>query len=357
MDVEEDDTPVNFLQVDRPNAAARKKLMAFLTSKSQALKSTALSTLLLKLRDAPSPFQKVKQMIMDMIERLEAEAADEASQKAWCDEQMSTTTAERDEAQKKIEDKNEFLTEKNALVEQLTEQIATLGQEIADLQKALNEETEIRNNEKATNEQTIADAQAGEQAVNQALTFLRDFYSGAKQSLLQQPQNTAEGYERFVAEGAGSDGQTVDDMAPEAGGVSGNYEGNQDASKSIIGLLQVIESDFQNAIDTTTSDESSAVSAYNQFKSDSESDISSKNTLKGEKTDAKTEAGLDITSGEADLKTHKEELQNALDELEKLKPVCVDTGMSWEERTKRREEEIEALKTALKILQNTDFGF
>merc|ERR1719359_93949 len=107
------------------------------------------------------------------------------------------TTAERDEAQMKIEDKNAFLTEKNALVDQLTEQIATLGQEIADLQKALNEETEIRNTEKATNEQTIADAQAGYAAVDQALTFLKDFYSGAANNFLQQqPANTADGYER-----------------------------------------------------------------------------------------------------------------------------------------------------------------
>merc|ERR1719235_52597 len=353
---DDEDAPVNFLQVDRPHAAARKKLVAFLTAQSKALKSTALSTLLIKLREANSPFQKVKQMIMDMITRLENEAADEASQKAWCDTQMSETTAERDEAQMQIEDLNALLTEKNALVSQLTEQIATLGQEIADLQKALNEETEIRNNEKATNEQTIADAQAGEQAVSQALTFLRDFYSGAKQSLLQQAP-PAEGYQRFSATNAGSDGQTVDDMAPDSGGVDGNYEGNQDASKSIIGLLEVIESDFQNAQTTTQNEEDEAQSAYDTFKSETESDISSKSTLKGEKEDQKQEAGLAITQAEADLKSEKELLQNALDELEKLKPVCVDTGMSWEERTKRREEEIEALKTALKILQNTDFGF
>merc|ERR1719352_1799877 len=188
---------------------------------------------------------------------------------------------ERDEAQMKIEDLNAFLTEKNALVDQLTEQIATLGQEIADLQKALNEETEIRNTEKATNEQTIADAQAGEQAVNQALTFLKDFYSGAKQSLLQQAP-PAEGYQSFSATNAGSDGQTVDDMAPDAGGVDGNYKGNQDASKSIIGLLEVIESDFQNA-QSTTSDENAAQSEYIRFKSDTESDISNKNRLKGNK--------------------------------------------------------------------------
>merc|ERR1719174_307847 len=59
----------------------------------------------------------------------------------------------------------------------------------------------------------------------------------------------------------------------------------------------------------------------------------------------------------ADLKTENENLQNALDELLKLKPVCVDSGMSWEERTARREQEIESLKEALKILEETDFGF
>lgn len=36
---------------------------------------------------------------------------------------------------------------------------------------------------------------------------------------------------------------------------------------------------------------------------------------------------------------------------------AVAAGMSWEERTARREQEVEALKEALKILQNTDFGF
>ena len=44
-----------------------------------------------------------------------------------------------------------------------------------------------------------------------------------------------------------------------------------------------------------------------------------------------------------------------MDELEKLKPVCVDSGMSWEERKARREQEIESLKEALRILEETDF--
>jgi len=137
----------------------------------------------------------------------------------------------------------------------------------------------------------------------------------------------------------------------------GEYGGKKDASNSIIGLLEVIKSDFENTISKTTTDEEAAVAAYDDFKAETETSIGDKGTLKDTKTDDKTTAELDITQAEADLKLQKEDLDNALDELLKLKPVCVDSGMSWEERTARREQEVESLKNALKILQETDFGF
>jgi len=34
----------------------------------------------------------------------------------------------------------------------------------------------------------------------------------------------------------------------------------------------------------------------------------------------------------------------------------VESGLSWKEKTARREQEIDALKSALKIFQDTDFG-
>merc|ERR1719421_1021880 len=80
------DSVVGFLQlkVERMPAAARKKVIAFLSGRASALKSAALSTLLLKLRDAPSPFAKVKTMIEELIKKLEADAQSEQSQKEWC---------------------------------------------------------------------------------------------------------------------------------------------------------------------------------------------------------------------------------------------------------------------------------
>jgi len=45
-------------------------------------------------------------------------------------------------------------------------------------------------------------------------------------------------------------------------------------------------------------------------------------------------------------------IKGAISELMDLKPVCIDTGMSYAERVARREEEIEALNKASCILEN-----
>jgi len=356
-DDDDDDDELSFLQVSAStpkSKALRKKMINFLSSKADELRSPVLSTLLVKMADTPTPFAKVKQMISDLITRLEDEAAAEAGQKEWCDDEMATATSNRDAAQREVESLTALKTEKSSLVDSLTEQITTLSQEIADLQKALNEDTVLREEDQVTNRKTVADATAGEAAVSNAIDILNSFYNP---SFIQQaPSNTAEGYERFVAEGAGSDGKTVDDMAPAAGDL-GAYGGKTDASKSIIGLLEVIKSDFENSISKTNTAEDAAQGAYDTFKSDTETDISDKGTLKETKEGEKETAELDIAQADADLKTQNEALQLALDELEKLKPVCVDSGMSYEERTARRLQEVDALKQALKLLQETDFGF
>merc|ERR1719155_222164 len=205
-DSDDDDDSVNFLQMTRPETAAkRKKMIGFLTRQASKLKSTALTTMVVKLRDAPSPFAKVKQMIEDLITRLEDEAAAEASQKEWCDKEMSETIAARDEAQREIEAKNAFLMEKRTLVDSLAEDISVLSTEIADLQTAINKETALREKDQANNNQTLAEAQAGLEAVENAIEVLSNFYTNLLQGGRQAPApglETTGGYQRFRAEGA-----------------------------------------------------------------------------------------------------------------------------------------------------------
>ena len=50
------------------------------------------------------------------------------------------------------------------------------------------------------------------------------------------------------------------------------------------------------------------------------------------------------------LQENMDLLDKSLIELEELKPACVDTGMSYAERVAKREEEMDALKKALCML-------
>merc|ERR1719214_9618 len=339
-----------------PATAASGSRRCSSSRRATELKSRTLSTLLLKLRDAPTPFQKVRQMIEDLIARLEAEAQAEQDQKTWCDENMKNTQDERDAAQNKIDGYNALHMEKSTLAGQLTEQMLTLSQDIADLNKALNDETQLRAKEKESNEKVITDSTTGKSAIETAINVLNAFYGSAgfvQVKVKQEP--VAPGYMRTAAaEGAGADGRTVQDIGGDPD-LNPEYAGKQDAAASILGLFEVIKDDFENTISKTNTLETDQEKKFQDFKKETEVDIKEKSELKVTKEGQKTEALLDVSQAEADLRAEKEVLKNALDELEKLKPVCVDSGMTWEERTARREQEISSLKEALRILGETDF--
>merc|ERR1719213_509900 len=57
---------------------------------------------------------------------------------------------------------------------------------------------------------------------------------------------------------------------------------------------------------------------------------------------------------ESDLEAAREELAAAVAYYEKLKPKCVDSGITYEERVKQREEEIQSLKEALAMLEGLE---
>merc|ERR1719265_2791165 len=220
-DVDED---VSFLQKRRRNP--KRKVLKYLAGVARNLKSAALSTLVMKLKE--DHFVKVRGLIKDLIARLEAEAEAEASQKAWCDEEMAAATEKRDENQAKIEKGNAAITDGEAKVEKLAEDIKVLVEEVAELYKALNEATQLREDEHADNTMTISDANAGLEAVTAAIKVLRDFYDNPSGEFMQ--------YEPFRAAGADASGKTVKDLAPET--FEGDYRGKQQESEGIFGLLE-----------------------------------------------------------------------------------------------------------------------
>ena len=323
----------SFLQL-RSKSSNAAAVLARAMQRLSKLESPVLAAVAIK-ADAlgPDHFVKVRGIIKDLIGRLEEEKIAEASQKSFCDVEMAEVLSNRDKFNLETEEKAALIQQKTSFIAATQKEISTLSQEVADISKALNEATELRQQEKAANAQTVEEAKAGAKAVENALTVLKSFYE-----FLQKPAD------------AGRDGQTVKDMAPEMS-YSGDYKGAQDSSKGILGLLEVIKSDFDRTSDTVEDEETENAKEFKTYEKDSKDDVTAKKKLIKDKEAEIVVAEEKIVTGKDD-KAKAERLHgDALAELEKLKPMCVAAEESYEERTKKRREEIEALKEAHKILE------
>jgi hypothetical protein len=216
----------------------------------------------------------------------------------------------------------------------LTGEIKQTSKEIAELQKALLEATELRSEEKATNEKTLEESEAGKKAVDQAILVLQDFYSA--NAFLQK-------------KGPNRDGDTVEDTAPKLS-YSGDYKGKQEASKGIIGILEMIAADFEKTISETKEAETTAQTDFETFEKDTKDDIKEKTEMNSEKEDAIAEADAAIIEAKDSLESGEKLLEKAMKDLEKLKAMCLTGEGTFAERKKQREEEIKALKAAKQIL-------
>ena len=132
------------------------------------------------------------------------------------------------------------------------------------------------------------------------------------------------------------------------------YKGMQSENGGVVGMLEVIESDFARLESDTKAAEATAQKEYDEFMTDSKVDKSEKSTDIEHKTAKKQDESQALTTKREDLEGTQKELDAALAYFDKLKPSCVDSWVSYEHRFAHRKEKIESLREALKILNGDD---
>merc|ERR1719410_2472623 len=134
----------------------QQRVADFLRGRANQLNSRVLSALAVRVAD--DPFVKVKKMIKDLIVRLMEEANEEAEHKGWCDTELSTNEQTRKEKTEAVETLHAEIDLLETSIAKLTEDITELSKAVAELDAAMAEATKLRQEEKAKNTETIADA-------------------------------------------------------------------------------------------------------------------------------------------------------------------------------------------------------
>jgi len=314
---------VSFLQVDRTHVSsgvdlAKFEAVRFIRDLARKSNSPALAQLASRMSSAmrlgvaagEDPFAKVKGLITDMIATLESDAEADASHKAYCDKEMSATTAKKDELTAESDKLSTKIAQDKAASAKLKEESATLQKELAGMAKAKAEADQLRAEENTAFEKNSAEMKQGIEGVKKALQVLKEYYA-------------------------------KDASHGSAGG----------AGSSIIGLLEVCESDFTKGLTEMTAEEESAAADYKAYVKEDE--IATTMKQQDLKYKTKEAAGLDKNVAElsTDLSGVSDELAAVVSALDKLKEMCVAKAEPYAERKARRESEIAGLKEALTILE------
>jgi len=264
------------------------------------------------------PFGKVKGLIEDMITRLEKEAAEEADAKAFCDKETSESKAKQAELTAKSDKYAVRIEKATATIAELTEQIKTLQAQMAEMDAKQAEATGLRNKEHEEYLKASKDYKDSAEAVASAISVLQEYYSSG--SFVQSKQ------------------------APELGGAK------TDIADTIMGMLEVAESDFTSLLAEAEASEREAQSSYDKLtKQNALTKAANEEEVKGKEGKVKSEETA-LLNYKEDYATTGKELDSVLAYLDKLKPQCETKVMTYAERVAKREAEIAGLKEALEIL-------
>merc|ERR1719160_2216137 len=300
---------------------ARSQVVRILRQISKKAHSYKLMQLVASARS--DPFGKIRGLIEDMIAKLTKEAAEEADQKSFCDEEIGESKAKQADLSGKLDKTSARIAKAEADKAKLEEEVKLLEKEIAEIDAGQAEATKVRQEEHAEYLKASKDFKDSATAVAKAIDVLSEYYGSS-----------------FVQ---------VSAKQPSFGGAK------SDVGSTIVSVLEVAESDFTSLLAESEADESAAQESYDKLTQENAVTKATKTgDVKAKNSEVKQ---LEVALGnyKENKATTTEELDAVLAYLDKLKPQCETKVMSYADKKAKREQEIAGLKEALTILSGEAF--
>jgi predicted RNase H-like nuclease (RuvC/YqgF family) len=266
----------------------------------------------------------IKNLLHEMIVKLEDELAAETSHHEWCQNEKATSAASKAEREQNIESLEAEIEALNTAIAQLTQEIAFLHSELIRIQQETDAAIQLRKEEHETFQKAKADHDQVIEALNKAMSALSGQYGFIQlKSKVQKKQSPFADY----SSGAG-------------------------AGASAMEMLQDLLNRYSEARTELIQSEEAAQKAHEdllakneQFRKDTTQTKQAKETEKRQKIER-------LGNAKVELAANRQELAEVVQYIADLRPSCDDIRTTFEERKKRREAEIAALKETVAVLED-----
>jgi len=317
----------NLLQVTSPTLVRVTRRLRTLGDRDHSAVLIEAATAVQRLRRIgakgnynPEATNPVKDLLRQLIQRLEDEASAETSHQEWCTKEKTTAQEAKDQRESTISALEQEIPRLETANSILTREIdfakATL-ERVAD-------ETAAASAVRATNNEEFTRAREDHQQVLSALDQALQALGSVRFSFLQVEKQSP-----FA----------VASEASSAGGA--------------VRLLQDLRNRYAAALSDLETEEQQQLTAFEELKQSNEvfrrateQTLRSKEAERRQKTQRKAEAEQELVGARKDLK-------QVTKYLEDLRPSCDDIRSTFEERQRRRQAEIEALQAALAALESS----
>lgn len=255
------------------------------------------------------PFDKVKGMVQDMLTKLQKEHAEAADHHAFCQEEMGKTQKSMKTKEKEVKKLSGRLEARQAAISEMTTRLEEIQKETADMATAIADATKLRTEEETQSARAISEYGDAVTILTSAMNVLKEVFA-----------------EKATA-------------------------GN-----TIIGILEVAQSDFRKLLLEAQTQESAAAADFKKMKSEAKV----RQAALKQEMESVTRMNLETQSDEQhlsrELDSVKSEVVAVQDYWEQLKPQCEVKTPSHEERAERRANEIDGLKNALGVLSGEEIA-
>merc|ERR1719440_1563823 len=328
----------SFVQVakaeSRKDKARREKARAILMR--QAKKDASASLLAVASAVELDAFSKVDDMITKMIADLEQEQKDEKEHKDYCEAELHTNEMEIMENDNLMKDLQAQLGDLSAQIDTFTEEIAQLKASITEMYIQMQRGSENRQAEDKEFQTTVADQRATQVILLKALDRLNVFYD--QQSLLQ-----TKGKQQAHAKQQGP---------PPPPGLS-EYKSN-DGAGSVLTMLKEIIQDAKNMEKTAIKDEQDASDGYAAFVTQTYEAVAAAQSAIVDKQEAKAEAEKAKIGKAEDLESAEAEAETLNNVLAQLHSSCDFVMQNFDLRQEARVNEVASLQETLAALKTSD---